>query len=293
MTTASAARHRAVLAGPRTRRSTRRSPSACTSRAVFERADEFDIIHNGFDFLPLTYSDLVDHAGRHDDPRLLVARIVPVYERYDAHHDVRRDQRRRPPPAPALRRDDPSRHRHRRVRAPPASRRASAVLRPDPSRQGHRRRHRGRPPERSPARHRRDHPGRAILPRRGRAAHRRRASATSAPSTPPSAPRCSGGAHALLHLIDFDEPFGYSVVEAMACGTPVIAYSRGSMRELIAHGRHRLLVDDIDSAVAAVGPAGDLDRRRIAELRGRSLRRRDHDRPVRLAVYRDVLANRK
>ena len=35
-----------------------------------------------------------------------------------------------------------------------------------------------------------------------------------------------GGAHALLHLIDFDEPFGYSVVEAMACGTPVIANSR-------------------------------------------------------------------
>src|SRR5690606_29015323 len=35
-------------------------------------------------------------------------------------------------------------------------------------------------------------------------------------------------AHALLHLIDFDEPFGYSVVEAMASGTPVIAYTRGS-----------------------------------------------------------------
>ena len=45
-----------------------------------------------------------------------------------------------------------------------------------------------------------------------------------------------GGAHALLHLIDFDEPFGYSVVEAMACGTPVIANSRGSMGELISHG---------------------------------------------------------
>ena len=42
-----------------------------------------------------------------------------------------------------------------------------------------------------------------------------------------------GAAHALLHLIDFDEPFGYSVVEAMACGTPVIAYARGSMPELV------------------------------------------------------------
>ena len=42
-----------------------------------------------------------------------------------------------------------------------------------------------------------------------------------------------GGARALLHLIGFDEPFGFSVVEAMACGTPVIAFRRGSMPELI------------------------------------------------------------
>src|SRR5207302_10729123 len=45
-----------------------------------------------------------------------------------------------------------------------------------------------------------------------------------------------GAAHALLHLISFDEPFGYSVVEAMACGTPVIAFRRGSMPELIDDG---------------------------------------------------------
>jgi glycosyltransferase involved in cell wall biosynthesis len=75
-----------------------------------------------------------------------------------------------------------------------------------------------------------------------------------------------GGAHALLHLIDFDEPFGYSVVEAMACGTPVIANGRGSMGELIANGVTGFLVDGIDSAVAAVAAAGELDRREIAEL---------------------------
>ena len=45
-----------------------------------------------------------------------------------------------------------------------------------------------------------------------------------------------GGAMALLHLIDFDEPFGLSVVEAMACGTPVIAFDRGSMSEIIDQG---------------------------------------------------------
>ena len=49
-----------------------------------------------------------------------------------------------------------------------------------------------------------------------------------------------GGARALLHLIGFEEPFGFSVVEAMACGTPVIAFRRGSMPELIERRRHRL-----------------------------------------------------
>ena len=62
-----------------------------------------------------------------------------------------------------------------------------------------------------------------------------------------------GGARALLHLIGFDEPFGYSVVEAMACGTPVIAFRRGSMPELIVDGTTGFLVDDVEAAVAAVG----------------------------------------
>ena len=46
-----------------------------------------------------------------------------------------------------------------------------------------------------------------------------------------------GGARALLHLVNFDEPFGFSVVEAMACGTPVIARRRGSMAEISVTGR--------------------------------------------------------
>ncbi len=65
---------------------------------------------------------------------------------------------------------------------------------------------------------------------------------------------------ALLHLIHFDEPFGLSVVEAMACGTPVIAYPRGSMRELIRHGVSGFLVEDRAAAVAAVAGLGALDR---------------------------------
>jgi len=58
--------------------------------------------------------------------------------------------------------------------------------------------------------------------------------------------RILAGAYAVLHLINFDEPFGYSVIEAMACGTPVIAHARGSMPELIHHGHTGLLVAGID-----------------------------------------------
>ena len=61
-----------------------------------------------------------------------------------------------------------------------------------------------------------------------------------------------GGAVALLHLIDFDEPFGFSVVEAMACGTPVIAFDRGSMPELIIDGMTGSVVTDVPSAAAAI-----------------------------------------
>src|SRR4029077_8676388 len=67
-------------------------------------------------------------------------------------------------------------------------------------------------------------------------------------------------ARALLHLINFDEPFGLSVVEALACGTPVIAINRGSMPELIDHGVTGFLVDGIDGAVDAIGRLGEIDR---------------------------------
>ena len=69
-----------------------------------------------------------------------------------------------------------------------------------------------------------------------------------------------GGAAALLHLINFDEPFGLSVIEAMACGTPVIAVARGSMPELVTDGRTGFLVRSEADAVAAVGRLGELDR---------------------------------
>ena len=69
-----------------------------------------------------------------------------------------------------------------------------------------------------------------------------------------------GSACALLHLINFDEPFGLSVVEALASGTPVIAFNRGSMPELIDQGVTGFLVDSVDEAVGAIGRIGEIDR---------------------------------
>jgi glycosyltransferase involved in cell wall biosynthesis len=66
---------------------------------------------------------------------------------------------------------------------------------------------------------------------------------------------------ALLHPINFDEPFGMSVAEAMLCGTPVIAFNRGSMGELIIPSKTGFLVDTVDQAVEAVSDLEKIDRR--------------------------------
>ena len=70
-----------------------------------------------------------------------------------------------------------------------------------------------------------------------------------------------GKATALLHPINFDEPFGLSVIESMACGTPVIAFNRGSMPELIENGKNGFLVDTVDDAIEAVDQIKTIDRK--------------------------------
>jgi glycosyltransferase involved in cell wall biosynthesis len=69
-----------------------------------------------------------------------------------------------------------------------------------------------------------------------------------------------GGAAALLMPIGWPEPFGLVVIEAMACGTPVIAFPFGSMPELIEPGVNGALVESVDQAVAAVEALVALDR---------------------------------
>ena len=92
----------------------------------------------------------------------------------------------------------------------------------------------------------------------------------------------------LLHPIHFAEPFGLSVIEAMACGTPVVAYRRGSMPEVIEDGVTGFVVDDVAEAVDAVPRAAALDR---TVVRRRARERFDVERMVDgyLEVYESVL----
>ena len=92
----------------------------------------------------------------------------------------------------------------------------------------------------------------------------------------------------LLHPIHFAEPFGLSVIEAMACGTPVVAYRRGSMPEVVEDGLTGFVVDDIAEAVDAVPRAAALDR---TAVRSRARERFDVERMIDgyLEVYRSVL----
>ena len=69
-----------------------------------------------------------------------------------------------------------------------------------------------------------------------------------------------GRAYALLHLIDFDEPFGLSVIEAMACGTPVIAVNRGAMPELIDDGVTGYLIARPEDGAAGIAGIAAIDR---------------------------------
>ena len=100
--------------------------------------------------------------------------------------------------------------------------------------------------------------------------------------------RTLGAAKALLHLINFDEPFGLSVVEAMACGTPVIAVRRGSMPELIEDGVTGFLVRTVDEAIAAVDRIDAIDR---AACRRAVIERFSVDRMADryIALYREIL----
>jgi glycosyltransferase involved in cell wall biosynthesis len=79
-------------------------------------------------------------------------------------------------------------------------------------------------------------------------------------SGPEQRDKLLGQAYALLHPINFNEPFGLSVAESMFCGTPVIAFNRGSMSELIVEGKTGFLVSDLQQAVDRIKDISNLNR---------------------------------
>ena len=257
--------------------------------AVFERAAEFDVIHNSFDFLPLTYSHLVDTPVVTTIHGFSSERIVRVFEKYNdrgayvAISDA--DRHERLSYAATI---------HHGIDM------YEFVVRPDAG----------------------DYLlffGR-IHPDKGTAEAIDVAHKTGLPLKiagiihdhayfeqyvephidgeqiqyigsvgPDARSELLGGARALLHLINFDEPFGFSVIESMACGTPVIARRRGSMPELISEGVNGFLAQTMDEAIEAVTTCLELDRARIrrsVEKRFASARMvSDY-----LALYHDVVA---
>ena len=98
-----------------------------------------------------------------------------------------------------------------------------------------------------------------------------------------------GNAYALLFPIDWPEPFGLVMIEAMACGTPVIAWRIGSVPEIVEEGVTGFVVGSIDEAVQAVGRISELSR---AICRHRFEERYDASRMVDnyLKVYRSLVA---
>lgn len=230
---------------------------------VFERAGEFDLIHNQADFVPLAYSRLVDTPVVTTIHGFSSERILPVYRRYDGHvHYV------------AI--SDADRH--------PALTYAATIhhgIRLDHFPVG--------PGGEDLLFFGRFHPdkGAAVAIDAAAATGHRLAMAGLVQDARywdeevqpridgdrvrylgvvggPDRARALGSAKALLHLIAFDEPFGLSVAEAICCGTPVIAYARGSMPELIEDGVTGFLVDSFDAAVDAIGRVGEIDRARCA-----------------------------
>lgn len=257
--------------------------------SAFERADEFDIIHNSFDFLPLTYSTLVSTPVVTTVHGFSSPRIVPVYERYDATTDY-------------VAISDADRHPALHYVATVHHGIDTAAFAVDPH-PGEHLLYFGRiHPDKGTAEaievaqrtgRRLDIAGivqdeeyfeRSVVPHLDGEQIRYLGPVDAAGRGP-----TLSSAHALLHLIGFDEPFGYSVVESLACGTPVIAVNRGSMPELIEDGRNGFLVDDVDGAVAAVDACDSLDRGMIrADAVARFDRSVMVDRYV--EVYRTILA---
>jgi len=227
---------------------------------VFERAGEFDLIHNQADFVPLAFSRLVDTPVVTTIHGFSSERILPAFKAYEdrVHYVAISDADRRPDLRYAA-----TIHHGIRIedfvfdvhgsddllffgRIHPDKGAAEAIAAARGS---------GRRLVMAGIVQDRDYYNEQVAPalNDGLVVYR-------GPVGGAARAKALGSARALLHLINFEEPFGLSVAEALASGTPVIASNRGSMPELIDHGVTGFLVNSVDEAVEAIGRIGEINR---------------------------------
>ena len=259
--------------------------------SLFERADEFDVISNQFDFLPLVFTRLVRTPVVTTIHGFSSERILPVYREYDdvAHYVSISDSDRSADLHYAA-----TIHHGIDVDAFTVGDGGGGYLlflgRIHPDKGTHVAidvaRRAGLPLIVAGVVHDADYHATQVLPHVDGTTVR-----YVGPVGPARRDELLSGAVGLLHLIDFDEPFGLSVVESLAAGTPVVAYRRGSMPELLADGVTGFLVADAAAAVEAVGRLGTIDR---LACRAEAVRRFSADRMVAdyERLFADVVAGR-
>lgn len=256
---------------------------------VFEEANEFDLIHNHFDFLPLAWSRLVSRPLVTTVHGFSSQRIIPMYRAYDdrAHYVAISDADRHPDLTyaatvhhginlddfPFRARPDPDGHvvYFARVHADKGTAKAIDIARLA-----------GRPIKLAGIVQDVDYFNSEVRPRLGPDAE------YLGPLSGADRAGLLGNASALVHPIAFAEPFGLSVIEAFACGTPVVAFPRGSMVELVRPGVNGFLANSAEDAAAALHRLSTIDRsacRRDVEKRFTAQRMADGY----IAVYRQVL----
>ena len=258
--------------------------------AAFERAHEFDVLHNHFDFLPLSYSRLVDTPVVTTVHGLSSERVLPAYLRYDdrvAYVAISEADRH-----PALTYTATVHHGVPVPDGPVGEGSSDGTLlffgriHPDKGTAEaiEVARRSGRPLVLAGIVQDQQYFEEQVRPHLDGERVR-----WLGPVGPEQRDSLLRSADALLHLVRFAEPFGLSMVEAMACGTPVVAFPLGAVPEVVVHGRTGWLVDDVDAAVAAVDRLDELDRR---ACRAHVEERFSVERMVEgsLEVYRRVLA---
>jgi glycosyltransferase involved in cell wall biosynthesis len=232
---------------------------------LFERSTEFDLIHNHFDFLPLAFSGLVKTPIVTTIHGFSSARILPVYRKYNRRvHYVSISEADRVPDLAYIGtvyhgidlraftfREQPDGYLLFFGRIHPDKGAREAI---DIARQA------GLQLVMAGIIQDQEYFQREIAPAVDGCAVQYVGSVG-----PHERDRLIGHALALLHPINFAEPFGLAVVEAMACGTPTIAFPRGSMPEIIKDGDTGVLVRNVEHAADAVGRIAHISRRRCRE----------------------------